>query len=120
MKFPEQYRWLDAPRGYTSKMGDPAGVFIIQKNNGNHRGLKIVAVDGAETGWEHVSVSLIDTERCPNWPEMCLVKNLFWEPSECVVQFHPPEKDYINDHPGVLHMWKHVDVPFPLPPTILV
>lgn len=54
--------------------------------------------------WEHVSVSL--ENRCPTWDEMCFVKDLFWEPEECVIQYHPPRSKYVNNHPYVLHMWK--------------
>lgn len=41
-------------------------------------------------GWEHVSVSF--ASRCPTWDEMCEVKDIFWTPEECVVQYHPPAK----------------------------
>jgi len=69
-------------------------------------------------GWEHVSVST--ESRCPTWDEMCFVKNLFWEPNECVVQFHPPASDYVNCHPFCLHMWRSVRFKFALPPTFMV
>jgi hypothetical protein len=69
-------------------------------------------------GWEHVSVST--PRRCPNWVEMCFVKDLFWAENECVVQFHPKKAAYINNHPFVLHMWKNVNFEFPTPPGILV
>jgi len=54
--------------------------------------------------WEHVSVST--ERRCPNWIEMCWVKDMFWNKDETVVQFHPGH-DYINFHPYCLHLWKH-------------
>lgn len=73
--------------------------------------------DSVSQGWEHVSVST--PRRPPNWQEMCFVKSLCWEPEECVIEFHPPESDYINNHSHCLHLWKP---PFdvPLPPAILV
>jgi hypothetical protein len=83
--------------------------------------LRIVASDGHSfdaQGWEHVSVSC--RRRPPNWTEMCFVKNLFWGPDECVVQFHPPEKDYINCHPYCLHLWRSKTQEFPKPPTHFV
>ena len=70
------------------------------------------------TGWEHVSVST--TNRCPNWPEMCWVKDRFWERHETVVQYHPPEENYVNHHPYCLHMFRHPTLPFPMPPALLV
>jgi hypothetical protein len=69
-------------------------------------------------GWEHVSVST--PNRCPNWPEMCFVKELFWLPEEWVVQFHPAKDEQINNHPYVLHMWHNPGIDFPKPPPILV
>lgn len=63
--------------------------------------------------WEHVSVS---ARSIPSWEEMCWVKNLFWEPNECVVQFHPSETMYVNIHSDVLHLWKPIGIEFPMPP----
>ena len=84
--------------------------------------LRIVASDGRgfleAEGWEHVSVST--AKRPPNWQEMCFVKDLFWQPDECVVQFHPPEADYVNNHPHCLHLWRNAKVEFPRPPGWMV
>jgi hypothetical protein len=71
-------------------------------------------------GWEHVSVSLVRGSRCPNWDEMCFVKDLFWSEDEWVVQYHPAKADHINNHPGVLHLWKPVGVEIPIPPKEMV
>jgi hypothetical protein len=93
------------------------GAFMLTSPKGSV--LKIVSSGtDIETGWEHVSVSL--DNRCPNWPEMCWVKDLFWEKYEMVVQYHPPESEYVNHHPYCLHMWRHVNLPFPMPPSLLV
>lgn len=99
----------------------PNGFFLVVGPNGAE--LKIVASDDSEEpetsrGWEHVSVSL--RNRCPNWPEMCFVKSLFWEPEETVVQFHPPESTYISNHPYCLHLWRNRLTDHSLPPSILV
>lgn len=84
----------------------------------------ICACDAGEPvaqGWEHVSVSLPDMrEKCPSWPEMCLVKDLFWAPEQCVVQFHPPASEYVNQHAGCLHLWHQTRTPMVTPPKILV
>ena len=81
---------------------------------------KVFASDGA--GWQHVSVSLEEHPgTCPKWDVMCYIKSLFWEPEDCVVQFHPAESDYVNNHPGCLHMWRCTDGrEFPTPPSIMV
>lgn len=83
--------------------------------------LVIIASDGRHVdakGWEHVSVSC--KRRCPTWEEMCFVKDLFWEPEECVVQFHPPASEYVNHHPFCLHLWLYRSAPFPMPPSHFV
>src|SRR5262245_49880657 len=61
-----------------------------------------IASDGSEwtkaglpgEPWEHVSVHAEQgkrKEKTPVWPEMCFVKNLFWDKEDSVIQFHPPE-----------------------------
>lgn len=70
--------------------------------------------------WEHVSVSVPRKHRCPTWEEMCWVKDLVWEPEECVVQFHPPASEYRNFHPYCLHLWKPAGVEVPRPPAVTV
>lgn len=68
--------------------------------------------------WEHVSCSF--PHRCPTWDELCVVKNLFWDAHECVVQFHPPEREYVNHHRYCLHLWKPIGIELPLPPAFAV
>ena len=58
--------------------------------------------------------------RCPNWIEMCFVKDLFWDDEELVVQFHPPRSRYVNNHPYCLHLWRDVEERVRLPPSELV
>ena len=97
------------------------GAFLIPGPNGPS--LRIIASDGVHPdaqGWEHVSVSLSGPKRCPNWPEMCFVKALFWDDHEAVIQIHPAKADYINHHPYTLHLWKHRINPIVTPPSWLV
>lgn len=85
--------------------------------------LRIIASDGSHPdaqGWEHVSVSIDKMNRCPNWPEMVFVKNLFWDEEETVIQFHPPKSEYVNHHPTTLHLWKPRGEAIKTPPSILV
>lgn len=121
MKVPEQFRLGNAASGYETSEGDMFGVFIVPRAHSPiGRTLKIIAADGLETRWDHVSVSLAEQpDRAPSWTEMCFVKSLFWEPSECVVQFHPPDADNISLR-EVLHMWKSLDCSFPMPPKVCV
>lgn len=95
----------------------------IDGNNGLFEFIKdrilyrCIASDGL--GWEHVSVSL-SVKRCPDWEEMCMIKDMFWDEGDTVVQFHPKKSEYINYHPNVLHLWKKVGEQYELPPSICV
>ena len=86
------------------------GIFCIRGDKKEF--LHVIASDGL--GWDHVSVSRED--RIPNWREMCLVKKMFWEAEDCVIQFHPPESQYVNNHPYVLHLWRPQSEKIPMPP----
>lgn len=86
-------------------------LFKIKKNI-----LRVVASD--ELGWDHVSVSL--SGRCPTWREMCIIKDLFFEPEETVIQFHPPESVYVNENPYTLHLWRNQIEIIELPPVYMV
>lgn len=105
-KFPEQHRVA----GHAGK----SGAFVFKKNNITFR---MVASNGL--GWEHVSISL-DKKRSPDWEEMCMLKNIFWDEDDCVIQFHPAKKDYVDNHPNCLHLWRPIEGIFPTPPTELI
>lgn len=116
---PEKYRvsGYHAMYGNLDDMkGSNFGVFRIPAALRRSYELRIIASEGE--GWEHVSVST--AVRCPTWDEMCYVKNLFWDDEDCVVQYHPPKADYINNHPHCLHLWRPTEVEIPRPPSILV
>lgn len=87
---------------------------------GEVRPVCVIASDGY--GWQHVSVSFgQNCKRCPSWEVMCAVKDLFWEPDQCVVQFHPPSDQHVNNHEGCLHLWRCTDGrEQPMPPSLLV
>jgi hypothetical protein len=100
-----------------SWMGDETcGAFVLPNPVQPGLNLRVIASDGE--GWDHVSVST--ARRIPNWREMCHVKGLFFEAEEAVMQLHPPESTYVNNHPYCLHLWRPHAQPIPLPPTILV
>lgn len=101
---------------FASETGDLAGAFFVAGPCGT---LKIISSGhDLEFKWEHVSVST--ARRCPNWEEMCFVKNLFWEDDEVVMQLHPAKKDYVNLHPYCLHLWRPIGREIPLPDVMLV
>ena len=110
-KCPDKYR-VQVP-GYPA--GDERnGCFIVPLKH--QQKLRIIASDGF--GWEHVSVSRRD--RCPTWDEMCQIKALFWDDDDCVIQYHPPRSEYVNNHPYCLHLWRPIGVSLPMPPSIMV
>lgn len=99
----------------------PHGAFrVVHPETG--RTLQIIASDGRECVaeglalpvWEHVSVST--AYGVPTYAEMVWVKKQFWEPHEWAIEFHAAEKDHINIHPNVLHLWSPVEDAFPVPP----
>jgi hypothetical protein len=97
------------------------GAFRVPSPNGVE--LRIIASDGTHPDaefWEHVSVSVAGAKRCPNWPEMCFAKQLFWDDGETVIQFHPAKADYVNHHPFTLHLWRHRSGMQLMPPFHLV
>jgi hypothetical protein len=99
-----------------SELGSMSGAFRVLHDATFLAIIASEAVDGS-LGWEHVSVST--RTRTPTWEEMCWVKGLFWSDEECVLQFHPAKKDYVNNHPHCLHMWKPPH-PVVLPPREFV
>jgi hypothetical protein len=50
---------------------------------------------------------------------MCFVKSLFWEPEDVVVQYHPAESKYVNNHNFCLHLWRWKGE-MPSPPMDLI
>lgn len=112
---------LEAARLRTMPWRGLNGAYEIQGPAGER--LRIIASTAdidpqISQGWEHVSVST--RRRTPNWREMCWVKDLFWEPHETVMQLHPPESEWISNHPYCLHLWRHVSREIPMPPSIMV
>lgn len=82
------------------------------------RGKTFFTVYSNGGGWDHVSVSL--RNRCPTWDEMCEVKDIFFSPQECCVEYHPSEENYVNVHPYCLHIWRPQNATLPTPPTLFV
>lgn len=112
---PEKDRITLGLMGSSSAMGNNGAFFTRLRN-----GTKVVIVASDQGGWEHVSVSVPKLPRCPTWEEMCMIKDIFWDEEDCVIQYHPPKKDNISNHPHCLHLWKPVGVALPRPPSIMV
>lgn len=110
----ELYRVQTPP--FVSPKGADYGLFRVPSPISNGKLMNVMCSPGG-SDWQHVSVSM--KTRCPNWPEMCFVKNLFWDENETVIQFHPPKSEYVNNHKYCLHLWKKHSG-HELPPSSLV
>ena len=51
---------------------------------------------------------------------MCRVKDMFFYPNETVIQYHPSEKQRVNNLENCLHLWRPQKMAIPLPPPILI
>ncbi len=112
---PEPNCHLDSIRArHPTKGRSPPGTNYGYFESGE---LRIVS-GGSGEKWEHVSVSCAD--RCPTWAEMSRVKEMFWSDDETVLQFHPRQSEYINQHPYCLHLWKQRRKNYLLPPRGLI
>ena len=110
-KCPEKFRVVIPAYGPGDEHNGMFEVILKHKQK-----VRVLASNGM--GWEHVSVSRED--RCPTWDEMCQIKAMFWGPDDTVVQYHPPESDYVNIHKNCLHLWRPTDIEMPRPPKFMV
>lgn len=114
----EKYRLRQREREYYGCEGDNGNgmfkVFVAGKS------FFVIATNGG--GWEHVSVSPGSRARksCPTWEEMSAIKDMFFLPEECVVQYHPPHSEYVNNHQYCLHLWRPTGTEIPRPPMVFV
>lgn len=118
-KVPEIYRIRTGEMASDGSYGNN-GAFFIPHQKIQYARLVVIASNGE--GWEHVSVTLSgkNLNRCPIWDEMCFIKDLFWDDTDCVLQFHPPKSEYVNNHAYCLHLWRPTNQTIPIPDTNLV
>lgn len=113
-KFLNEHRVREGPYGSDDAEGfNGLFRFLIAPNH-----IRCIASDGM--GWRHVSVSLEYDRRCPRWELMCMVKDLFWDDDDWVVQYHPAKKDNVSFHPYCLHLWQPTAEYLPRPLKIMV
>lgn len=116
-------------RGIESDVGSVSGAYTLKHPSGSY--LFVIVGKANQVDWvyaklggppyDHVSVSVnCEPKRLPTWDEMNWVKDLFWEPEETAVQYHPKKSEYVNFNPWVLHLWSIPSEPYLLPPSILV
>lgn len=97
------------------QIGEDGGAFRV-KSPTDGATLTVIASFGGE--WDHVSVS--HPRRIPNWIEMSHIKRIFFDADEVVMQLHPAESDYVNNHPRCLHLWRPQRDTIPTPPAWMV
>lgn len=98
-----------------TEMDGGAGIFI----KGSLKGATLIWSYAG--GWEHVSIC--PKNRTPGWDEMCMLKDMFWNEDETVIQYHTAKSNYVNNMKNCLHLWKPIERFFgklPLPPGIMV
>lgn len=71
-------------------------------------------------GWEHCSVSPSNRRITPSWDDMTMLKSIFWDDEEAVIQVHPPKSQYVNNLPNCLHLWRCYYAEMLLPPSCFV
>lgn len=84
----KNWRLRRGPLGSDDDMGN-TGAFLVPGPL-NFKLQVISSGTDEKHGWEHVSVTTYRKKRIPTWIEMCFVKEIFWDPEENVIQFHPP------------------------------
>ena len=82
-KVPEEHRNNTIPDLISTPENGNNGFFVFL-----YKGYEVRCVAGEGFGWEHVSVT-INRNRTPDWDTMCKVKELFWNESDTVIQYHP-------------------------------
>ena len=116
-KVPNEFRIRDGVMASDDSIGNK-GAFKFRSINPKSHGIWLVCICSDELGWEHVSCySYWGKERMiPSWEHMCLVKSLFWDDEDCVMQLHPPKSQYVDINPFVLHLWRpvHKEIPMPI------
>lgn len=114
----DKFRCSETEQSFYGYHGDNGnGCFKVLVNG---RSFFVIASNGG--GREHVSVSPRNKKRntYPTWEEMCEIKDMFFEPEEVVLQYHPPKSDYVNNYPFCLHLWRPINAEIPMPPRAFV
>ncbi len=114
----DKYRLREDERRIYGINGDSGNGFFKVHVNG--RSFKVIASTDEE--WEHVIVSLwsVRGKISPGWEDMNIIKKMFFDPGEQVVQYDPINMEYIQKHPYCIHLWRATRENIPSPPTDFV
>lgn len=92
----------DKANGNWKFMETPCSYFLE-----NALGLRVMISGNTEAdGRKWLHVSLAYQSRLPNWSEIKKVKKMFLGAEAKAIQVFPPESEYVNCHPYVLHLWQ--------------
>ncbi len=115
---PEKDRIKKGPLASMESFGNNGAFALRIKTGKKPYAEEVYAIASDGEGWEHVSVTA--QGKCPTWEQMCLVKSIFWDEEDCVIQFHPPKSEYVNLHPHCLHLWRPTSEAVPTPPRWMI
>ncbi len=93
----------------------PAGCRLVQERGDGAAyqtidGLTVIVSAGTELDgrrWLHMSASRPD--KVPTWEDLKWMKRVFAGRKGKAIQVIPPDSEYVNIHPHVLHLWICLD-----------
>ena len=90
---------------------EKSGAFKVYVGGRSFNVLASVDNIGEDGPWEHISVTPCNEKRdtCPTWEEMAAIKDMFFEPEDECIEYHPKRSRYVNLHSLCLHIWRPVD-----------
>lgn len=106
---------INTPNLCIRQTGQDGGSGYVQFGN-----MKASVIWSNGGGWEHVSMAPYKHSYTPSWDDMCRLKKMFFYDNEWVVQFHPPESEYVNNRENCLHLWRPMEENLPTPPSWMV
>lgn len=104
---------VSAPRLVLKKSGEDGAMYKYRRRGKNY---SIIASFGG--GWDHVSIDGIGIT--PDWDTMCVIKDIFFDEDEVVIEYHPAKRDYVNIAEHCLHLWRPQNCDIPTPPKAFV
>lgn len=105
---PERFRLTSGQHATTRADGNNGRFVVILMFR------QSVLVEASDaSGWEHVAISR--TDRVVSYGELRQIKDMFWSPEDCVLQFFPPQGAFIYDDRTQLHLWRPAGADLPVP-----
>jgi hypothetical protein len=112
-KVPEKYRVIDGDNSTTIHNGNNGLFKLYLRGNRTNLGSMLYITATEKDSWECVEV--YTPVRYPIWEELCLVRNLFWDRNDLVIQYYPREKDCSNFKKYSVCLWRPTNQLIPNP-----